>query len=136
MIRKSDFSLFHIDFNFIFGEKASLDASELGITKHLANIMNDKYKNFVELAIEAHQILRLYHKELIDFASIAFAYIYKPTIIHQYISKKLRLKLNDNKSKNWLRKKLIKAPQNTQTAIKNTIHKIALNLHSTNKQFD
>ena len=76
MIRKIDYKLFHIDHQFIFGEKASIDASELGITKSLANIMGNKYKIFVELAIETHSILRLYHEELIDFTTMAFSYLY------------------------------------------------------------
>lgn len=136
MIRKIDYKLFHIDHQFIFGEKASIDASELGITKSLANIMGNKYKVFIELAIEAHSVLRLFSKELIDFTTMAFSNLYQPKIIHQYISKKLRLKLNDDKAKNWLRKKLLKAPKNQQTRFKNQIHQIAVNLSSNNYDKD
>eukprot|EP01083_Nonionella_stella_P072790 196384_1 len=136
MIRTIDYKLFHIDFNFMFGEKASLDTIELGITKQLAQIMDDKYKMFVELAVKAHQVLRMYHKELIDFASVAFIHLYKLNVIKQYISKKLRLKLNDEQAKKWLRKKLLKAPTNTQTKLKNTIHRMAVNMHSTNNSID
>ena len=72
----------------------------------------------------------MYHEELIDFTTMAFSYLYQPKIIKQYISKKLRLKLNDDKAKTWLRKKLLKAPRNSQTRIKNQIHQIAMSLSS------
>ena len=103
MIRKLDFKLFHIDYNLWESIIRCIR-----IRYHQIFSQNyEWYSKFVDLAIKTHPVLRENSKELIDFVTMAFA-IYITKIVHKYISKKLRLKLNDEKLKHWLKRNCLK----------------------------
>ena len=131
LIRTDDCTLFHIDFNYLLGEKINgVDTSQFAITKKLYNVLGDKYySQFVNLSCKAFQVLRGYHNGLIQFAKLIFTNLSDNIIIEKYLFKKLKLNMSDTNAKKWLIKQLKNAPFNKQTKLKNKIHKIATGGH-------
>eukprot|EP01084_Bolivina_argentea_P093228 167702_1 len=127
LIRTNDFTLFHIDYNFIFGETLfGIDANLFGITESFYHLLGkDNYNKFIDLSSLAFIELRHNYKQFINFSCLSFSYVYPYEIITKHIYKKLRMNESDQKSIQWLKMQLQMAPFNKKTKLKNVIHKFA-----------
>jgi len=127
LIRETDCVLFHIDMNYVMGEKVTgLDANKFGITKEFYDILGKvNYEVFIDLACHAFLQLRSNHEELINFACLAFSYVVDYKVIRHHMHRRLKLQFTDEQAREWLTKKLTDAPFSSQTAVKNVIHKLA-----------
>ncbi|ETO29976.1 phosphatidylinositol 3-kinase [Reticulomyxa filosa] len=154
LVRQTDCTLFHIDFNYVLGEKVSFDACPFGITHEFYDLMKEHYKNFVNLAVKAYQLLRDNYGEIAEFAQLAFDGIVPTDAVKKFIKEKLRIGESNEKAEQlfflfysfffyfhllliylyrWLRKQLNEAPFNKQTKWKNRIHKLATDLSGSEK---
>jgi len=131
LIRKTDGSLFHIDFGYLWKQVGFLDASKIAITKDLKDFMGDEHWNgFVNIAAKSYLIIRKHFNEIISFCNIVFDFVdsdndksnIKP---YQYLYNQLRISMDDNKAEEYIRKKLEAAPYSVKTRLKNAMHKIA-----------
>merc|ERR1712038_275999 len=50
---QDDGTCFHIDFGFALGDKPTLDASKIAVTKDLQNIMGNKWEDFCNMCLQA-----------------------------------------------------------------------------------
>ena len=57
------------------------------------------FEHFVEKACDAYLILRTHKNELIEFACLAFSYIYDKKLIQDFLNRKLQSKLSDAKAR-------------------------------------
>ena len=138
MIRVADFTLFPIDFGYVFGEKVfGIDASPFGITRALRDLMNGRGDNsyrgdFVPICVSAFMALRKNYTSLIKFVQLAFSHIKKEKDLEKFV--KERLQIYDDKRKNkqmteedveeWLTEKLLAEPDDNQTRGKNYVREI------------
>ena len=127
LIRETDCVLFHIDMNYVMGEKVTgLDANKFGITKGFYDILGMvNYEKFIELACNAFLLLRYHHEELINFACLAFSYVVDYKVIKHHMQRRLKLQMTEDEAREWLTKKLMDAPNSAQTRFKNVIHSVA-----------
>ncbi|ETO26224.1 phosphoinositide-3-kinase, catalytic, gamma polypeptide [Reticulomyxa filosa] len=126
LIRQSDCTLFHIDFNYMFGEKVTFDASPFGITQDFYAIVGKvRYNQMIDLALDGFRILRKHSQDLIAFAVSCFSCLYDQQDIVQFLTDKLRLKETEINACRWLDDTLKKAPFNHSTKWKNRIHRLA-----------
>ena len=78
-------TIFHIDFGYMLGEKvAGLDTSKFAITADLCKLMGAKWTEFVDISVASWVVLRQNHQELLDFAKLAFAYLYSQQEVEQF----------------------------------------------------
>ena len=131
LIRKTDGSLFHIDFNYLWTKVGFIDASKIAITKDFKLFIGDKHwEGFVNIAAKAYLIIRKHFNQIISFSEIVFDFVKSEktnsSIEPQtYLYNQLRIYLDDDKAEEYIRKKLEAAPYNVKTKLKNAIHKIA-----------
>mmetsp|Transcript_14846 Transcript_14846/g.23190 ORF Transcript_14846/g.23190 Transcript_14846/m.23190 type:complete len:265 (-) Transcript_14846:127-921(-) len=124
LIRKSDGSLFHIDFNYLWQKVNFLDAAKLAITKDLKDFMGEEHWNgFVSTACKAYLIIRKHFNEIIAFSNILFDFMDIPH--QQYLYNQLRIYMDDEMAEQYITKKLQNAPYNFKTRLKNAMHRIA-----------
>jgi len=117
--------LFHIDFGFIFGNKASLDASKFAVTPELLTVMgNEKYLLFIDVCIQCYEILRTHSAVLVEFTVALFRSLpeLSEAKIREYIQQSLLLDLKLEWACAQLRSKILEAPYSVKTRLKNTIH--------------
>ena len=132
LIRKTDGCLFHIDFNYLWAKVGLLDASKMAITKDLKIFMGDlHWKGFVNVAVEAYLVIRRHYNEIISFGRDAFDFItysddkkIKPM---EFLYKSMRISMDEEEAKEYIRRKLESAPNAIKTKLKNVMHKIATN---------
>mmetsp|Transcript_22809 Transcript_22809/g.36649 ORF Transcript_22809/g.36649 Transcript_22809/m.36649 type:complete len:438 (-) Transcript_22809:111-1424(-) len=131
LIRKSDGTLFHIDFNYLWTKVGFLDASKMAITKDLKLFLGEHHWNgFVNIAVHAYLVLREHFNEIVSFSTIAFDFIEmnnsgESVRPQQYLYNQLRMDLDDDKAQEYITKKLENAPNNIKTKLKNAMHKLA-----------
>lgn len=132
--KDNGYTLFHIDFGYIFGDRASLDTSKLAITSDLKKIF-DLYKfgwnDFINICISAWLILRNNANELIDYARVVFAFLYETNQIEMFLRTSLKLDIvNDAIARKYMHDKLKNAPFQWKTKMKNLVHGFAQKIKS------
>ena len=127
LIRKSDFTLFHIEFGrHFFGQKASLDTSKLAITPELKNLIGIYWDEFVELGCNAYMELRIRSNQFIKFACVTFAYLVDNKQVKKFLEEQLHVNdMSDEQARKYIEKKLREAPDSFRTKFKNVVHRVA-----------
>eukprot|EP01084_Bolivina_argentea_P180495 311843_1 len=126
-------TIFHIDFGYMLGEKVSgIDTSKIAITGDLAKLMGDKWNPFVEISVQCWVILRENHQELLDFAKVAFSFLYPAEVVQEFLKETLMLHLSVEDGRNKINKRLLQAPKKLKTKLKNFVHSVAT--HSSSKK--
>lgn len=133
LVRKSDCTLFNIDFGLIqiLGQSLpnfQMDCAQFAITQELYQILedNEKWMEFIETSILAFLQLRKCVQELVDFAKIVFGYHHHCQIltdIQRYLKHNVfQLHLSEDQVSQLLREQLKQSPFNWTTRIKNIVH--------------
>eukprot|EP01083_Nonionella_stella_P095720 268809_1 len=119
-------TIFHIDFGYMLGEKVSgIDTSKFAITSDLAKLMGNKWKEFVQISVQCWVILRENHQELLEFAKLAFSFIYPQEVVQEFLKQTLLLELSVEAGKQKINKRLLQAPKKLKTKLKNFVHAVA-----------
>merc|ERR1712244_120464 len=98
----------------------------------LAKLMGSKWKEFVEISVECWVILRENHQELLDFAKLAFSFLYPQETVQDFLKDTLLLELPVKDGRAKIKKRLLAAPKKLKTKMKNFIHSVAT--HSSGKK--
>merc|ERR1712244_92639 len=98
----------------------------------LAKLMGSKWKEFVEISVECWVILRENHQELLDFAKLAFSFLYPQETVQDFLKDTLLLELPVKDGRAKIKKRLLAAPKKLKTKMKNFIHSVAT--HSSGKE--
>ena len=119
-------TIFHIDFGYMLGEKvAGIDTSKIAITAGLAKLMGSQWHDFVAVSTECWLVLREHHRELLDFAQLAFSFLYPHEEVQRFLSETLLLQLSVEDGKKKIHKRLLQAPKKLKTKMKNWVHSVA-----------
>merc|ERR1719361_2403841 len=128
-------TIFHIDFGYMMGEKvAGVDTAKFAITKDLQKLMGPKWGEFVEISVQSWVILRENHQELLDFAKLAFAYLYPQQEVEHFLRESLLLSMNVDDGRSKIEERLLKAPNKLKTKMKNWVHSVAASTSFGNKE--
>merc|ERR1712061_358802 len=106
-----------------------MDTAKLAITSNLQKIM-DKYKQngwnlFVNLACSAWCILRANYTEILDFMRVLFGFVKPVQEIDNFLRNILKINKTDMEAMEYIKQKLMNAPNKLKTKIKNKVHDIA-----------
>ena len=119
-------TIFHIDFGYMLGEKVSgVDTSKFAITNDLSKLMGNKWKEFVEISVQCWVVLRENQQELLDFAKLAFAFLYPQETVQEFLKETLLLDLSINEARNKIHKRILQSPKKIKTKMKNWVHSVA-----------
>ena len=119
-------TIFHIDFGYMLGEKVSgVDTAKFAITSDLCKLMGSKWKEFVEISVQCWVILRENHQELLDFAKLAFSFLYPQEEVQEFLKETLLLDLSITDARTKIHKRIISAPKKIKTKMKNWVHSVA-----------
>jgi len=128
-------TMFHIDFGYMMGEKvAGVDTAKFAITKDLCKLMGPKWTDFVEISVRSWVVLRENHQELLDFAKLAFAYLYPQQEVEQFLRESLLLSMSVEDGRSKIEKRLLQAPKKLKTKMKNWVHSVASSSSFSNKE--
>lgn len=128
-------TIFHIDFGYMMGEKvAGVDTAKFAITKDLTKLMGPKWTEFVAISVQSWVVLRQNHQELLDFAKLAFAYLYPQQEVEQFLRESLLLSMSVEDGRSVIEKRLLKAPKKLKTKMKNWVHSMASSTTFGNKE--
>ena len=135
-MRQNGYTLFHIDFGYMFGDRVGLDTAKLAITndlKKIFDIYHFGWNDFIDLCISAWLILRENANELIDFARVVFPFLYESNQIEMFLRSSLKLEITDNDAAaKYIHDKLKNAPKHLKTKVKNLIHSFNQKIKSNN----
>lgn len=119
-------TIFHIDFGYMLGEKVSgVDTAKFAITSDLCKLMGSKWKEFVDISVQSWVILRENHQELLDFAKLAFSFLYPQEEVQEFLKETLLLDLSITDARTKIHKRIISAPKKIKTKMKNWVHSVA-----------
>ena len=119
-------TIFHIDFGYMLGEKVSgIDTSKIAITADLSKLMGSKWNDFVAISVNCWVVLRENHQKLLDFAKLAFSFLYPQEIVQEFLKKTLLLHLSEEDGRRKIHKRLKQAPKKLKTKMKNFVHMMA-----------
>ena len=87
--------------------------------------MEDHWDNFIETALNSFMTLRHHFQKLVDYSDLVFDFLELNCPPSEWLYKILMINEKDNFVEDKIRNKLINAPSNLNTKLKNTVHFVA-----------
>eukprot|EP00300_Choanocystis_sp_HF-7_P003904 c12974_g1_i2.p1 GENE.c12974_g1_i2~~c12974_g1_i2.p1 ORF type:complete len:696 (+),score=174.41 c12974_g1_i2:1334-3421(+) len=120
-----DGRLYQIDFGYILGEKVrGVDTGPFAITHTLKRAMGKQWDDFIEMALQAFEVLQSQYAIILNAALDILGGLYEPARIQAHFAEAFFLD-NPSQSRDSLNRLLRRAPNDFRTIAKNRMHGIA-----------